>query len=468
MRSSRLGLVAAAVLTVLAYGTADALDRAPGVLTVSATPRPAPAAPTPSDPPRAVPAPALPSLSPEAPRPAPAGVVAALGTLLRRPALGPRVSAVVVDPASRQVLLDDEADLARVPASTAKLLTGAAVLTTVGGDTRLRTRVLRGSGPDEVVLVGAGDTLLGTGESAPRQILGRAGLSTLAAQVAGSLRAQGRRRVAVRFDDSLFAGPTASPLWGRGDLAVGLTGRVSALGLARDRPHPGSAGPADPSLSAARAFATALARQGVSVAGDVARTRAVADAPVLGQVESAPVADLLALALTDSDNAQAEVLARLVAREMGRPTTFLDSGLAVLDQVQSLGIDTGPTRVVDGSGLGRGSAAPARVLADLLVLASSDRDPRLRPLLTGLPVAGFSGTLADRYTGARTRAAAGLVRAKTGTLAGVSSIAGVTVDADGRLLVFVVLADQVPAGGTSSARVALDQVAAALTACGCR
>ena len=70
-------------------------------------------------------------------------------------------------------------------------------------------------------------------------------------------------------------------------------------------------------------------------------------------------------------------------------------------------------------------------------------------------MAGLGGTLASRYLSGSQREGAGLVRAKTGTLTGVSSLAGTVVDADGRLLVFAILADAVPAGGTDEARVCL-------------
>jgi D-alanyl-D-alanine carboxypeptidase/D-alanyl-D-alanine-endopeptidase (penicillin-binding protein 4) len=95
----------------------------------------------------------------------------------------------------------------------------------------------------------------------------------------------------------------------------------------------------------------------------------------------------------------------------------------------------------------------------------------LRAVLTGLPVSGYSGTLRDRYrkpTAGGT--AAGQVRAKTGTLLGVSAIAGITVDADGRMLAFAVMADGVAAGdrATTAAQEALDRVAAILAGCGCR
>lgn len=93
--------------------------------------------------------------------------------------------------------------------------------------------------------------------------------------------------------------------------------------------------------------------------------------------------------------------------------------------------------------------------------AGDPSHPELRPVLTGLPVAGFTGTLTTRYADG----AAGVVRAKTGTLTGVNTLAGTVVDQDGRLLGFAFLASDTTSAG--EAQSALDRTATALAACGC-
>ena len=89
-----------------------------------------------------------------------------------------------------------------------------------------------------------------------------------------------------------------------------------------------------------------------------------------------------------------------------------------------------------------------------------------------MPVAGFSGTLAPGqsvFGGSFGSAALGMVRAKTGNLNKVASLAGITDDASGHLLAFAFMADQVPrASQLSAAARAIDAMATALAGCGCR
>ena len=82
-------------------------------------------------------------------------------------------------------------------------------------------------------------------------------------------------------------------------------------------------------------------------------------------------------------------------------------------------------------------------------------------MITGLPVAGFTGSLANRMD-LGPPAGRGRVRAKTGTLTGVTSLAGIAADVDGNAMVFVLMADRVRKNKDLLARVAMDNAAASL------
>ena len=104
----------------------------------------------------------------------------------------------------------------------------------------------------------------------------------------------------------------------------------------------------------------------------------------------------------------------------------------------------------------------------MLRTAAAVDHPELRAVLTGLPVAGFSGSLAYRFTDDGVPGL-GRVRAKTGTLVegGVHGLAGLVTDATGHVLVFVAVADRVKEIDALPAREAVDDLAADLAACRC-
>ena len=139
------------------------------------------------------------------------------------------------------------------------------------------------------------------------------------------------------------------------------------------------------------------------------------------------------------------------------------------DELKPLGISTGGLHLVDGSGLSPQDAIAPATLVKILQLATSD--PKIRPLLAGLPVAGFSGTLSagqSVFAGIG-GPALGSVRAKTGNLGTVTTLAGLATDRTGRTLVFAFMADKIPAAGMLlTAANAIDDAAAALANCGCR
>jgi D-alanyl-D-alanine carboxypeptidase/D-alanyl-D-alanine-endopeptidase (penicillin-binding protein 4) len=123
-------------------------------------------------------------------------------------------------------------------------------------------------------------------------------------------------------------------------------------------------------------------------------------------------------------------------------------------------------RLHDGSGLSRENLLTPGILLGTLEAAASDDHPELRQVVTGLPVAGFTGSLQWRFDKGPADAR-GRVRAKTGTLTGVNGLAGLATGVDGSLMAFVVVADRVPPENALRSQHQLDSVAAALGACAC-
>jgi serine-type D-Ala-D-Ala carboxypeptidase/endopeptidase (penicillin-binding protein 4) len=271
----------------------------------------------------------------------------------------------------------------------------------------------------------------------------------------------------VQYDVSRYAGPGTAPGWDPADVQNGYVAPIEPVMLDGGRGDPtkyDTPRTATPAETAARALAQRL---GVpAVAAGVASP----GAEVLGEVKSVPVDQLVENLMQISDNVLAETMAREVAKARGLEPSFAGAAQAVRDVLTEHGFDLSTATIVDGSGLSPNDKVPAKLLADVLVAAAKPdaSDPKtikLRPLLTALPVAGGTGTLATRYEqwGAGGR---GWVRAKTGTLTSVNTLAGVVVDADGRLLVFAFMSSS-PVLDNNLVRGALDEMAAALRGCGC-
>lgn len=352
-----------------------------------------------------------------------------------------------------------------LPASTTKLLTSIAALATLDPAATYATRVVREG--NRVVLVGGGDPLLASappGEDDP-DYPPRADVTTLAQAAAQALQAEGVRRVRVGYDASLFAGPAVNPHWPADYLPDGVVAPITALWVDEGRPESGTGRVADPALAAAQAFAAALTAAGIKVTGAPAEQPAAAGATEIAEVRSAPLAQLVEHALLISDNEATEVLLRHVALGSGAEGSAEAGVVAVRDALQRLGVPTTGLQQYDGSGLSRENRiAPATLLG--VVRQAATGAPALRPVLTGLPVAGFTGSLATRFEEAPV-AGLGRVRAKTGTLRNVRSLAGIVTTVDGAPLVFVLMADKVRPVKDLDARDDLDAAAAALAACAC-
>ena len=406
----------------------------------------------------------------------------ALGPLTLAPGLGKHVGIAVADPASDALLFDDHAAEGFAPASTNKVVTAVAALAALGPDEQFATRVVQGpnsgsgtAATASIVLVGGGDPTLSTQGPASDPGYRPASLDDLAARTAAALQAKGVNSVTLGYDASVFGGPGLNPTW-----SAGYTdGNVApVVGLMVDEGRARAADDlsprvTDPAAVAAVDFAGRLAAHGVQVVGKpstaagAAAGSGAAGAPELARVSSPRLADLVEHMLTVSDNDLAEALLRHVALADGKPATFQGGVAAVRDQLGKLGLKLAGLNVLDGSGLSREDRIAPEFLVKVLSMAAADDHPDLRAALTGLPVAGFTGTLAEdgRYTMPPSLAGAGLVRAKTGSLAGVVTLAGLVRDNSGQLLVFALMADQAP--DATAARGAVDRLATALAGCGC-
>ena len=426
-------------------------------------------APESVEPPEGLALPALPAVPPvavplESGAADPQAVRRALRGLRRDSDLG-RHTVFAVGSPDGTVLFDDNGGTA-IPASTIKLLTGMAALEAIGPRHRFVTRVVRGARPRDLVLVGGGDPYLARETPARATYPRRADLETLATRTAEALLSEGRTRVRLGYDDSLFTGPVASPHWESDYLPDDVVSPITALWADEGRREDAPGYEADPSRAAAGAFAAALRRAGITVAGAPRPALAGEASADVASVESPPLWQVVDRVLDVSDNEGAEVLAHHVGLVEGFGGSFAGGARGVRAVLTRLDVPLVGAVIRDGSGLSRRNRLRADTLLAVMARAADPAHPDLRTILTGLPVAGFSGSLAARFDESAP-AGLGRVRAKTATLTGVHGLAGVTTDRDGNLMTFVLLTDRVRVEDTLDARATLDALAAALAACHC-
>lgn len=370
--------------------------------------------------------------------------------------------AYVADAGTGERLYGRDAGRGAVPASTTKIVTAVSVLHAAGPDTRLRTEVVR----DEdggIVLVGGGDPTLT--ETRDRDHYPRpATLEQLAADTAAALEESGTDSVELSYDDSHYSGSNMGPGWKPGYVDEGSVSTVHALMLDGGRVDPAdhySERVGDPPGVTADAFAEQLEAAGVQVTGEPSPAEAPGDAEAVAAVQSPPISSLVEWMLLESDNNIAEALFRKIGLAQGYDASFAGGAEGVSDVMEELGVQD--VHVEDGSGLSVNNNITPQALVALVRLSADPERPGLYSAVSGLPTAHFTGTLANRYSDASGAASgAGRIRAKTGTLSGVSTLAGTAYDADGRLLAFAFMVNDPSALGST-----LDTFAAALAECGC-
>ena len=386
--------------------------------------------------------------------------------LLRKRVLGRHVGALVTD-------LETGAQLYRygatsiIPASTTKVLTSTAALESLGPMARFRTTVRYVPRTHQLVLVGGGDPFLA---SSPRKARvsypDRSDVVTLAQKVVRKLHATKVARVRLGFDDSYFTGPAVNPAWPASYVPEDVVPPISSLWVDEGQDPDGYGFLDDPAAAAAQAFRSALRDAGLAVGPQVRRMATPAGATEVAAVSSAPLGEIVERTLEVSDNQAAEVLARHVGLAEQQEGSFRAGAASVLQVLEGLGVRVTGDVLYDGSGLSRKNRLTTDSLADVLGLVASPDHPELRAVLTGLPVAGFTGSLSYRFDKGPD-AARGRVRAKTGTLTGVHGLAGIADDTTGARMAFVLVADRVRPLKDLQAQTLIDRIAGALGACRC-
>jgi D-alanyl-D-alanine carboxypeptidase/D-alanyl-D-alanine-endopeptidase (penicillin-binding protein 4) len=319
-----------------------------------------------------------------------------------------RTSALAVDLTTGRVVYEANSHRALAPASAEKLAVSFAALRLLGPGYRFRTEI---AGEGELVgRVWHGDLfVVGYGDPT----LAPADLDALARDV----KAWGIRRVTGRIvgDETHFDASRAAPGWKPSFLGL-ESPPLSALSVDEIDIR----GANESAAAAAHAFASALARRGVTVTGRAIAGRRPVDAFPLAQDLSEPLSEIVRHMNRESDNFVSEMLLKELGATGARHGSTAAGGKVVREALVEAGVPLGGVRIVDGSGLSRLDRLTAKAL--VAILRAGATDPEIRDaFVTSLAVAGVSGTLKARLVRRPTR---GRVIAKTGTTSQASALAG--------------------------------------------
>ena len=448
------------------------------------------------------------------------------GAAAQRPALGKaRIGVEVIDLTTGQELFARAADQKMNLASNAKLLTAVAALAGLGAGFKWRTAVYAETEPDETGTItgdlfvrGRGDPVLlpsdlrqlaaDVAARGIRNVEGKLVIDTsyfdsvtepphfeeqpkeraaFRAPIASFAVARGAFTVTVMTDPDGTARITMDPKAGdylqltkeevttipigrtrlrvetkpkRDHLEIEVTGQIRANEGSWDIRRRVD----DPTRFAAEVFKKALADNGVQI-----RKRAIG----LGRVplasklvaahESPTLAEVVRIMNKHSDNNVAETILKTLGAELKGtpgPASWADASTVQQTLLTRYGLTPGTYRTGNGSGLYASTEVTPKQLVRLL--AAAHKDFRIGPdLIASLPTGGQDGTLARRWHG---KPARGRVRAKTGTLDKVTTLAGYVGVDGGHLLVFAILVNEIPPGQRNLVRAMADDMVDSLAA----
>ena len=419
--------------------------------------------------------------------------------------LGSKFTMTVWDTGSGSYVYRKRSTASLRGASTTKILTAVGVLATLGPDHRMPTTVRAGTSANEVVLVAGGDPLLtsvdlkslaastvaalaggaitptpSTAPASPASPSAPASPSTPATSstpavrssstattpatsttsTAAAARALAGRTIVVRADGSLFPGSGVAHGW-RSSYLPREVRPVAAFARDDNKARYATA-------DAGGYFAKALKALGVS-ATFAGTATAAAESATLATYPGHTVAQAVSRMLLISDNDTAEMMFRQIAVGQGVPATWAGARAAQAKVLTALDIPLSGVRIVDGSGLSLDGRLTALALTSALNRALSTAHPELNGLRAWLPVAGRTGTLKAsylRFNSKPAKCAAGLIQAKTGTVADAIALAGYAAGADGQTKIFVSVVNSRPTKYSRvTTRKQVDRAASSVTGC---
>jgi len=381
-----------------------------------------------------------------------------------------------------------------VPASNAKLLTTAAALHQLGSQFRIRTSVY-GSSDGELQVVGRGDpSLTDTQLTELAQQLSRQGIRQVNSLIAEDDYFRGpavnptwewedvqadygapvnslilnQNAVELKlFPQALgqplrvvWDDPTEATQWRIENETVTTPGNSTSINVSRNsgepvlhlegqlsvdaEPESVDLAVLEPTKHFLQHFRNALVAQRIAIA-QVGVAPGIEQSPSakreLAAIESPPLSQLLVETNQNSNNLYAEALLRTLGAKVGNAygtTTTDEVGLRVVRAtLTGLGVDPSGYVLADGSGLSRHNlVSPEALVQTLKAMAQS---PEASVYQASLSVAGISGTLKNRF---RDSTAQGIVRAKTGSMSGVTALSGYINAPNYQPIVFSIIVNQ--------------------------
>lgn len=344
--------------------------------------------------------------------PWPQNVQARLDSLMKTPLLETtQLGLMVYDLSDDSVLYSFGAKQTLRPASTMKLLTAVTAIDLLGSEYRLNTSLrYQGAIKDSVltgdlICVGSMDPMFDTNDM-------RAFVESVRALGVDTIR--GRLVAAPSFKEE--------ELLGEGWCWDDDNPQLSSLLVERK----------DEFMTV---FASMLREAGIVVEAPIVTAPYSKDALMLC-VRSHQLKEILIPMLKESDNLYAEsVFYHIAASQGARPAKASHARQLVKKELSKAGVTGVPYKIADGSGLSLYNYVTPELMVKLLCYAYRHTNIFMQ-LYPALPVAGQDGTLKKRMMNT---SANGKVKAKTGTVTGVSSLAGYLTSANGHVLAFCIL-----------------------------